>query len=61
MLWPVSNKPIRPAPIDSGIDSDTTTVLRQSPRKSRIISETRMDEITASRITLVTAARTKID
>ena len=43
------------------MDSDTTTVLRQSPRNSRIISETRIEEITASRITLVTAARTNTD
>ena len=61
MLWPVSSSPISPAPIESGMESDTTTVLRQSPRNSRIISETRTEEITASRITLVTAARTNTD
>ena len=36
-------------------------VLRQLPRNSRIISETRIDEIIASRTTFSTAARTNTD
>ena len=47
--------------IESGIDTAMITVLRQLPRKSRIITAVRHAAITASRITPLTAARTKID
>ena len=50
-----------PAQMESGMESETITVLRQSPRNSRIISETRIEEMIASRTTLVTAARTNTD
>ena len=50
-----------PAKIDSGIEAETITVLRQLPRKTRISTETRIDEMIASRITFCTAARTNID
>ncbi len=42
-----------PAKIDSGMEVETISVFRQLPRNNRIINETRMDEITASRTTLV--------
>ena len=48
-----ANSPAMPAKIDSGIDTETISVLRQLPRNTRIISETRIDEIIASRTTLV--------
>ena len=44
-----------------GSTSDTITVLRQLPRNTRISSETRIDEMIASRITFCTAARTNTD
>ena len=49
------------AAIDNGMEIDTITVLRQLPRNSRIISETRIDEITASCTTLLIAERTNTD
>ena len=48
MVCPVRKRPATPAAIDSGIDSETMTVFRQLPRKIRIISETRIDDRTAS-------------
>ena len=45
---PVRNSPMMPAKIDNGMDTDTITVFRQLPRKIRIISDTRMDEMIAS-------------
>ena len=50
-----------PAKIDSGIDAETITVLRQLPRNTRISTETRIDEMIASRITFTTAPRTNTD
>ncbi len=50
-----------PAKIDSGIDVETITVLRQLPRNTRISTETRIEEMIASRITFCTAARTNTD
>ena len=50
-----------PAKIDSGIEVETITVLRQLPRNTRIISDTRIDEMIASRTTFTTAARTNTD
>ena len=61
MVWPVRNSPASPAKIDSGIDSETITVLRQLPRNTRIISETRIDEMIASWTTFSTAPRTNTD
>ena len=50
-----------PAKIDSGIEVETITVLRQLPRNTRISTETRIEEMIASRITFCTAARTNTD
>ena len=47
--------------IDNGIDTAMMSVLRQLPRKMAIMSETRIDEMMASRTTLLMAPRTKID
>ena len=47
--------------IDSGIESATTSVFRQVPRKSRIIAAVRAAARTPSRITPLSAARTKTD
>ncbi len=47
--------------MDSGIEIAMISVLRQLPRKMRIINPVRHAAITASRITPLTAARTKID
>jgi len=47
--------------IESGMDTAMMIVLRQLPRKSRIIAAVRQAAITASRITPLTAARTKMD
>jgi hypothetical protein len=61
MEFPVRNSPTRPAKIDSGIEADTMTVLRQLPRNTRISTDTRIEEMIASRITFCTAARTNTD
>ena len=45
--------------IESGIDVATIRVLRQEPRKSKIISAVRQPAIAPSWTTPVTAARTK--
>ena len=47
--------------IDSGIEVATITVLRQLPRKIKIISAVRPAAINASRTTPSMAAFTKID
>ena len=47
--------------IESGIETAMITVLRQLPRKMRIISAVRHAAITASRSTPVMDAFTKID
>ena len=47
--------------IDSGIETAIITVLRQLPRKIRIIKPVRQAAMTASRITPLMAARTKMD
>ena len=47
--------------IESGMDVATTRVLRQLPRKSRIINAVRHAAIKPSRKTPLIAARTKID
>ena len=50
-----------PAKIDSGIEAETITMFRHDPRKTRIISETRMEETIASRTTFSMAERTNTD
>ena len=47
--------------MDSGMETAMINVLRQLPRKIRIIKPVRQAAMTASRITPLTAARTKID
>src|SRR2546425_7460837 len=47
--------------IESGMDTAMMSVLRQLPRKSRIIKAVRQAAMSASRITPLTAARTKMD
>ena len=47
--------------MESGIDTQTISVLRQLPRNSRIISAVRAAAIVASRNTPLTAARTNTD
>lgn len=47
--------------IESGIETNTTNVLRQLPRNISIISAVKPPAISASRTTPRTAARTKID
>jgi hypothetical protein len=47
--------------IDSGMETAMINVLRQLPRKIRIIKPVRQAAMTASRITPLTAERTKID
>ncbi len=61
MVCPVTNRPAMPAKIESGIDTETMTVLRQLPRNTRIIKETRIEDRIASWITFSTAARTNTD
>ena len=61
MVCPARNRPTTPAKIESGIEIATTTVLRQLPRNTRIISDTRIEERTASLTTFSTAARTNTD
>ncbi len=61
MVWPSKLSTMTEVRIDSGIDTAMISVLRQLPRKSRIISAVRQAAITASRITPATAALTKID
>ena len=47
--------------IESGIETAMISVLRQLPRKIRIIEPVRQAAIIASRITPLMAARTKMD
>ena len=61
MLLPVRNNPMMPANTASGIVAETITVLRQLPRNTRISTETRIEEMIASRTTFSTAARTNTD
>ncbi len=57
----VRKRPAMPTRIARGMELETMATLRKLPRKKRIISETRMELMTASWSTLVSAARTKID
>ena len=52
---------ISEARIESGIEMHTITVLRQLPRKIRIIRPVRKAALTASRTTPLMAARTNND
>src|SRR5438094_641694 len=61
IVWPSAESAMTDVRIESGIDTAMISVLRQLPRKSRIISAVRQAAITASRITPLTAARTKMD
>ena len=47
--------------MESGMETAMMTVLRQLPRKMRIMTAVRQAAIIASRITPFTAARTKMD
>ena len=60
-VWPLRNSPTRPTRMARGMLVPTSTAPRQLPRKKRIISETRIDAITASCSTFVIAARTNTD
>ncbi len=60
-VLPVSFRPTMAEKIASGIDVQTITMLRQLPRNSPTISDTRIDEMTASRTTPPIAPRTKTD
>ena len=61
MVWPSRLSVITEVRIESGMETAMMTVLRQLPRKRRIITAVRQAAITASRITPFTAARTKMD
>jgi hypothetical protein len=61
MVSPSTLRVMTDVRIESGIETAMINVLRQLPRKSRIIAAVRQAAITASRITPLTAARTKID
>src|SRR5438034_1147666 len=61
MVSPSRLRVMTDARIESGMDTAMMRVLRQLPRKSRIIMAVRQAAITASRITPLTAARTKMD
>ena len=60
-VCPPRNSPTRPTRMASGMLVPTSTAPRQLPRKNRIISETRMEAITASCSTFWMAARTNTD
>jgi hypothetical protein len=47
--------------MDSGMETAMIKVLRQLPRKSRIINPVRQAAMTASRMTPFTEPRTKMD
>ena len=61
MVWPMAFNRNSELKTDSGIEMQTINVLRQLPRKSRIIKPVRPAASRPSCITLSTAARTKID
>ena len=61
IVWPSALRTAIELRIESGIETAMISVLRQLPRKSRIISAVRHAAITASRTTPEIAARTKID
>ncbi len=61
MVSPSALSTIIEVRIDSGIETAMISVLRQLPRKSRIIRPVRHAAMIASRITPAIAPRTKID
>ena len=60
-VWPIALRIASDVRIESGIDVITTRVLRQLPRKSRIITPVRNAATAPSVSTPVIAARTKSD
>ena len=61
MVCPKRPSRITDVRIDNGIETPMIRVLRQLPRKSRIIKAVRQAAMIASRMTPLTAALTKID
>ena len=61
MVCPVALRQVRAKSIDSGIDMATINVLRQLPRKSRIINAVSAAAIAPSLMTLLTDALTNTD
>ena len=60
-VLPVRCSTMMAAAIESGIEAQAINTLRQLPRNTRIMSDTSTAAISASRTTLVTAARTNRD
>ena len=61
IVWPSAYRPIKPAAIDSGIEVDTISTLRQLPRNTSTITDTSTAAMTPSRITPLIAPRTNTD
>jgi hypothetical protein len=61
IVFPVTRRPIIAPRIASGSDSDAITVIRQSPRNTRIINDTRIAPTTPSWTRLSIALRTYSD
>ncbi len=60
-VWPSARSAMIETKIESGIETTTISVLRQLPKKSKIINAVRSAAIAASLTTPLTAARTKTD
>ena len=60
-VWPVSLRPMTPTRMARGIETATTSVLRQLPTKARTMSATSVAAIAASRRTPEIAPRTNLD
>ena len=61
MVWPIKFRMISEVKMDSGIEMQTITVLRQLPRNSRIINPVSTAAVTASFTTPLMDARTNSD
>ena len=61
MVWPSRLRMISDVRIESGIEMQTISVLRQLPRNSRIIRPVSTAAMTPSRTTPLMAARTNSD
>ncbi len=61
MVWPMALRQQMETRIESGIETAMIIVLRQLPRKTRIMMPVRQAAMTASRTTPEMAARTKMD
>ena len=61
MVWPSALSTISETRMESGMEMQTITVLRQLPRNTRIIRPVRNAAVTASRTTPLMAARTNRD